>query len=256
MGSQLEQLMGLFFDAWLAAPPLPLAGPMLPEGCAGAMLSGLDAKARCQELERWRPQLLWRYAELLERIVGETHARFPSRSATVIDLLLDDDYLDLCLKRPAEWWPLCYPLRNTARWIRLALPAGAPVLARVKQILKRYPETLFWVDPFRYGPQPGWQGHVRLAEWPNVVLTTFGLFPGFSAWTSEQAEEALTFVVGEVGAAKLLYATGGAWDDLVSGRDRGARAWLESRTRLDAQEREMVLCGNALQLFGPPPAGE
>jgi hypothetical protein len=164
--------------------------------------------------------------ERLERIVGETHARFPSRSAPVIDLLLDDEHLDLCLKRPAEWWALCYPLRNASRWIRLTLPAGAPVLVRVKQVLKRYPETLFWVDPFRHGPQPGWQGHVRLAEWPNVMLTTLGLFPGFSAWTAEQAEEALAFVVGEVGAARLLYATGGGWDDLVSGRDRPAPGFL------------------------------
>ena len=248
--------MGLFFDAWLAAPPLGPGAPVPPEDCAGALLFGAEAKARCQELERWRPHLLWCYAELLERIVGETHARFPSRSATVIDLLLDDEHLETCLKRPAEWWPLCYPLRNESRWIRLTLPAGAPVLVRVKQILKRYPDTLFRVDPFRHGPQPGWQGHVRLAEWPNVLLTTLGLFPGFSAWTAEQAEEALAFVVGEVGAAKLLYATGGGWDDLVSGRDRPARAWLESCTRLDDRERDLVLNGNALHLFGPPPSGD
>jgi hypothetical protein len=240
-----------FLDAWLAAPLSFTEAPTLPVGLAGALLFGSEGKARCDELMRWFPESIWRHAETLELIVGEDHARFPSRGATVIDLCLNEKYRDASLAHPPDWWPLCYPLRDTQRWIRLTLPPGSQVVVRVKQILKRYPETLFWLDPFANGPQPGWQGHVRLAEWPNAVISTLGLFPGRSAWTAEQAEDALAFVVGEVGAAKLLYASGCSWSDLACGRDRPAREWLESTPRLDDRERDLVLTENARRRFNP-----
>ena len=61
--------------------------PVIPaRACMGAVLYGNGAKGQREFLERSDANGLWRHAESLERIVGETHARYPSRYATVIDL--------------------------------------------------------------------------------------------------------------------------------------------------------------------------
>ncbi len=193
--------------------------------------------------------VLWRHAESLDRIVGESHARFPSRASAVIDLQLGPRLLD-ALAKPAEWWPLCYPLRGTSRLIRLSLPPGAHLVAKVKQVLRRHPETFFLFDPFVHGPVEGWQAQVRMAEWANVFITTLGLSPSLcKGWREEEIGQALHFVVGEVGAARLLYASGGDWAALGERDDVAFREWMAGQPVFDSREVELVFSENAWRLL-------
>lgn len=242
------------FDCIVRAPLEPAQEePYVPEGLAGAIFFGPASKQRREEFERWLPRTHWRHAEELDKIVGETNARFPSRSAEVVDLTVTGDELDDWLRSPTEWWPLCESLRGSGRMLRLHLPEGAKSVAGAKQIVRRYYRTRFWIDPFVFGPAFGWQGHVRLAQYENVYLTTCGLFPGEgSPWSPDAAEEALRFVVGEVGASVLLYGSGLAWEQVADGLDRPVRAWLSETKAFDDDERKLVLEENAKALFERP----
>jgi hypothetical protein len=71
-------------------------------------------------------------------------------------------------------------------------------------------------------------------------------------WTREAAQEALHFLIGEVGAAKLLYASGSSWDQWRRDAGRPFREWLAANPSLDAKEVEMVLLKNAAGLLAPP----
>lgn len=243
-----------FFDAYLTAPEdSPGGAPPLPEGFSGALLFGPAAKAIREEFRRWHPDRRWVHAERLERIVGESNARFPSRAAQVIDLDMQGEELADWLKRPSEWWPLCETLRGTRRLLRLRLPPGTAAVAKAKQLIRRFPETRFWIDPFVAGPVNGWQGHVRLAEYNSVMLTTLGLFPGEpSSWSEANAREALRFVVGEVGAGTLLFASGMEWGAAGAEEARRRRQWLETSPELDAEARRLVLEENAQARLIPP----
>jgi len=219
------------------------------KGCLGAVLYGPGAKAQHEFLDRSSRNGLWRHAEILERIVGESNARYPSRTASVIDLQLGER-LDDALKSPSDWWPLCYPLRNTSRLIRLVLPRGSRLVARVKQVVRAHPDTFFLLDPFVHGKKEGWQSHVRLGDRPNVWLTTLGLDPeGDNDWGRREAREALHFVVGEVGAAKLLYASGASWFNRIENADASFRDWLAGLSLFQEREAELVLCENAWRLL-------
>jgi hypothetical protein len=85
---------------------------------------------------------------------------------------------------------------------------------------------------------------VRLAELENVWITTLGLLPGSSArWTEAAAvEEALYFTTGEVGAAKLLLATGWTTEE-AAGAESPSR-WLAEIKALDEAEKTLVQWGN------------
>jgi hypothetical protein len=243
-----------FFDAWVRMPVEPLEPAAAPSGLAGALIAGPEAARRRTELERRFPDRLWRHVEPLARIVGVNHAGFPSHSATVVDLQLTGEDLFERLNQPAAWWPLCEPLRGGARLLRLDLGAGAALVAAAKRLVNHHPEVTFWIDPFARGPVSGWQGQVRLAEHTNVLLSTRGLFPcemkGRAAlWPEEAAEFAVRFLVGEVGAGALLYASELSWDDLRAGRDALFRGWLDSVPSLDPVERDLVLLGNARRVF-------
>jgi hypothetical protein len=224
--------------------------PVVPaKECLGAVLFGDGAKEQRQLLETSTATGLWRQAEVLERIVGESHARYPSRTAAVIDLQLGTRLIEALVK-PGEWWPLCYPLRNTSRLLRLNLPKGSKVVARVKQVIRRHPDTFFLLDPFVHGQKDGWQSHVRLAERPNVWLTTLGLRPAKrSRWGRREAREALHFLVGEVGAAKLLYASGADCFSLVEDGELRFREWLAGMSLFESRETELVLYENAWRLL-------
>lgn len=241
-----------FMDLAVLAPDDLLSeAPVLPQGLVGAILFGSEAKPRREEAFRWRPDLRWRHAEALDRVVGESHASFPSHSAFVIDLTLPPGILEDWLKRPEAWWPLCQALRGTPRLVRLNLPPGSQHAAHVKQIVRRFPDARFWIDPFVYGPHPGWQAQVRLAENRNVFLTTRGLLPGPGGlWDEGQIVEALHFLVGEVGAGTLLYASGASWEDLLAGRTEAGRAWLADCGQLDGDELMLVFCETAQTLLG------
>ncbi|MCZ7648834.1 MAG: hypothetical protein M5U26_26850 [Planctomycetota bacterium] len=240
-----------FVDAAVQAPEYLFSeSPALPAGCEGAILHGRDAKARRDEAFRWHPRLRWRHAERLDRVAGEAHASFPSRSTFLVDLDLDLHDLQGYLKRPEEWWPVCHALRGTRRMLRLKLPPGTQFVAGAKQVVRRYLDTRFWLDPFAFGPLEGWQAHVRLAENENVYLTTLGLFDASKGWTEDLRREALHFLIGEVGAATLLYASGLDWDGLLSGAGDAGRAWLRACGVMDEDEAAMVLADNARGLMG------
>jgi hypothetical protein len=212
---------------------------------------GSDAKLRREECYRWDPNRWWQYGEPLDRIVSESNARFPSRAAQVVDLQLDPMRLTQWLKQPSEWWPLCESLRGSSRLLRLHLPVGTAVLASVKKVVTSFPYTTFWLDPFVHGPEPGWLGQVRLASFPNVIITTLGLIPiEDSRWEEDEAQEAMRFTVGEVGASMLLYASGLSWEEVIAGEDRPYREWLLETPKLDDEERQLVLVGNAKRIFG------
>lgn len=248
-----------FFDASVLAPEISLGSdPPVPEGLEGALFHGGNAKPVRDELQRWQPGKLWRHAEVLDRIVGETHASFPSRSAGLVDLKMPEEDLQLWLKSPSEWWPLCESLRNSKRYLRIHLPPGPSCVSMLKQVVKRFRQTHFWIDPFVHGPEPGWQGHVRLAEYENLWLSTQGLYPADGGkWNKADARDAVEFVVGEVGASKLIYASGLSWEALASGFDRPQREWIESLPALEEAERSLVLQRNAhVFLFTPPETEE
>jgi hypothetical protein len=220
-----------------------------PEGCLGVVLFGPGAKGQRQQLESSGDGVLWRHAESLERIVGEAHACFPSRTAAMIDLHLGSRLLE-GLEKPAEWWPLCYPLRCTSRLIRLNLPPGAKIVAKVKQVLRRHPETFFLFEPFVHGPVEGWQAHVRMAERANVWISTLGFSSHLHAgWGEREIREALHFVVGEVGAARLLYASGMDWFRFANGEDAEFREWLGEQSIFAPREADLVLFENAWRLL-------
>lgn len=261
------------FDAYVTAPPDAQGqAPPVPEGLTGAVLFGPEAKPRCEEFSRWVPGRVWRHAETLERIAGESHATFPSRSADVVDLELAEDELVDWLRTPDEWWPLASALRASGRFLRLRLPPGLTAVPGAKHVIKKYSNVLFWLDPFLHGLVNGWQAQVRLAELPNVILTTLGLLPEDLAvdaadgtpvrldarkftsrrtaeWTVETAQEALRFVRGEVGAGVLLFAGGADWDDLDAPPQRAFRRWLAECPEFDAEERKLVMLENARKFF-------
>jgi len=265
-----------FVDALVRAEPAPVSARNLPPGCVGAVFFGACAQASWQEAAERHRGLLWRHAvsgalpwralplaapeagsaDVLVRLVRQGgDPRAPG--AAVLDLAVDSGPLLEWLQRPAAWWPLCHPLARTGRLVRLPLPPGVNVVVKVKQLARRFPETRFWVDPFSHGPVAGWQGHVRLAEEPNVTLTTLSLDPfAGRAWTHSAAAEALYFTTGEVGAAKLLYASGQSGGDWLAGRDQPMREWLAGAAGLDAAEARLVLAGNAERLAGSGPRPE
>lgn len=219
------------------------------DDCLGVVLFGPGAKSQRRQFETSGDGMLWRHAELLERIVGEAHACFPSRNAAVIDLHLGAR-LNEALAKPTEWWPLCYPLRCTSRLVRVNLPQGAKVVAKVKQVTRRHPETFFVFDPFVHGPGDGWQAQAKMAERANVWITTLGFSPFLhTGWKKSEIREALHFVVGEVGAARLLYASGTDWRSFVEGEDAAFREWLAGQSVFEPREADLVLFENAWRLL-------
>jgi len=240
-----------FFDCCVVADDEPFhEEPVLAPGATGAILFGPHALARRREISGWAPDQNWAHAEILDRVVGQAHAVFPTQSAQVVDLHLAPDLFDEFLKRPREWWPVCDALRNSKRALRLKLPPGQGCAAGIKQVVKHFFDTYFWIDPFVFGPVDGWQAQVRLATQVNVSVTTLGLFPGPNGlWSEDQAQEALHYLVGEVGAARLLFASGEPWAGYLGGQSVAKREWLEKSGAFDSRELELVFQLNAKLLF-------
>lgn len=180
----------------------------------------------------------------LDVLVGPNDSRYPPGDPRAIDLRITGEDLLRALRLPESAW---YPLLGTPRAWRLAvhlnLPAGSRAAAGVSRLARKFSNVHFIVDAFAQDAEPadGWQSQVRLAEAENVWLTTRGL----GSWPHATAAEALYFVIGEVGAGKLLYAS----DDA---RVQGAEDWLRSFPILDQAQRELILRANASQLLGRP----
>jgi hypothetical protein len=196
-------------------------------------------------------------------------ARSIANAPAVIDLRLPDEnnLLSLLKRLSPEWWPLATGAAANGQFLRLNLPPGASTAACVRKLAQRFPRTRFLLDPFRHGPVPGWQAQVRLAECRNVWLTTLGLMPGAGDMTrfpavgksgscprtplweqSGGVEEAFYFTTGEVGAGRLLLATGERWEDLHSASL--ATEWLAGIGCLDKDELTLIQELNAQELFG------
>ena len=243
--------MAQWVDLHVEAPgAVARAAEELPPGAAGAVLFGPSAERFAAELSARHPGLLWRHAAIIPPLSSGAQGAAPPPSAHVAHLSLDaaapGGSRDLESLRSLLSW-LQQPPR---RLIRLALPPGTRTVARVKHLVRRFPQARFLLDPFVHGPLEGWQAHVRLAENANVWLSTLGLDPfAATSWSEAAAEEALDFLVGEVGSAKLLYASGDSWPDWQLDRRRRFRDWLGTRKSLDPREAEMVLWQSASGLL-------
>jgi len=257
-----------YFDAHLIAPGQP--DQTQPPGLAGAILYGPGAAAQQRVCSAWQARGRWLHAEQrgLTPISGSLEIGCLSPLPPgVIDLQLPDENALLSrLKKPApEWWPLAAGAAANGQFLRLNLPPGATTAACVRKLAQRFPRTRFLLDPFRHGPVAGWQAQVRLAECGNVWLTSLGLLPGAACrWEqrgltpisgcleigclSPLVEEAFYFTAGEVGAGRLLLATGARWEDLLSASF--AAEWLAGIRCLDKDQRALILGLNARELFG------
>jgi hypothetical protein len=265
--------MQRWLDACVVAPDAPPAGgaaaaddvdaqsldrnsaieARLPPGAAGAVLYGPSAGRRRAELSEMSPTLQWHYADTLAALPAVTQQTALSGAADVLHVCLDLAELEALLKQPPASAALSAAAARPRPIVRLALPPGSRLAVWVRRRARGLPDGCFWLDPFEHGPKPGWQAHVKLAEQPNVWVTTLGLDPCVGTlWTREAAQEALHFLIGEVGAAKLLYASGSSWDQWRRDAGRPFREWLAANPSLDAKEVEMVLLKNAAGLLAPP----
>ncbi|MFH0938969.1 MAG: hypothetical protein V1899_06790 [Planctomycetota bacterium] len=243
-----------YFDAHLFTLASSLSfkeariGERISSQLLGAVLHGQFTAAVRAQLEQLSPGRIWRHAESLTHIVGSSDSRFPQTDPVVIDLQLPEQELSPRLKiTPLDWWPLAEACRGKC-FLRLCVAAGGAAVAGPKKLVKAFPQTRFLIDAFRHGPASGWQAHARMAECANVWLTTLGLLPGpQSCWPrTEDVAEALYFTIGEVGAGKLLFASGLSWETLAAA---DPISWLASVQTLNNSERELILSANARELF-------
>lgn len=220
--------MGIFFDAHLTGEKTA------PGLCGGIVYGGTRLAHLGKEF------LL---AGELRSVIGAGDERFP-RDAEVVDLNVADGRLLENLKQPpAHWWPLCGAARASGRPV--AIHIGAPEyesLAKgISKLARAFPAARFLIDPFLSGKDANWKAGVCLADAPNIWITTRGLFGGNALWEKRADREAFHFVVGEAGAGKLLFASGGMESEM------NPSEWLESIAFLDAAQRCLVLRENAIE---------
>lgn len=235
-----------YFDAHVIAPEL--FPNTIPSQLIGGILFGPSAVKRRREFARHAQ--LWCHAAPLTSLIEPPVEIYSGYEPTVIDLQLTDEKLSHYLQLPVEdWWPLAGTSRGKKRLLRLTLPAGAAPVASLRRIIRSYPQTLFIIDAFRHGPVSGWQAQVGLGEFANVRLTTVGMVPGvICRWTQAgEIREALHYAAGEVGAGKILYASGLPWNDGVALFN--ASNWLAGFNILDEDQQTLILEHNARELF-------
>jgi hypothetical protein len=213
---------------------------------SGALLFGAqEASEQRHLLEVSASGKLWRHAAQLNALIGPGDRRFPKNAADLIDLRLGSTELLLAVNESPHAW---FPLLNASRWIRIDLPSNAAPVTGLRRLARSFPNVRFLVDPFQHGPTAAWMAQARTAEMENIWLTTLGLFPGTAAsWQShEEINEAFHFTTGEVGAGKLLFASGLAFGS-APGTD--PTRWLEECRSLDSAQVELIAERNALDLF-------
>lgn len=232
------------FDAdLLASPDLQTPGGPV-ELLSGAVLYGAQSCQLARQLAAALPGKEWRHAAELSALIGPADERFPKSDPDVLELRLPPAELVRYVNEPAHYW---FPLLNSAgrrRIVRLALPPGAEAVSGIRRLARSFPGARFIVDPFQNGPDAAWKAQVRLAEPENIWLTTRGLFPGKACRWSNPADinEAFYFTTGEVGAGKLLFASGE-----TTAVD--ATVWLDGIAGLDAAQRRLIAEGNAFELL-------
>lgn len=181
----------------------------------------------------------------LTALVGPEDARYPAGNPGVVALEFPEaEWLRILFLPDRDWHALAGGGRRSPV-LRMMLPPGPRIAAGMSRLAKRFPHTRFLIDPFRHGPgsSTGWQSQVCLAEYDNVWITTLGMVDGIACCWPEKTliEQALYFVIGEVGAGRLLYAGGGAGS--------GAEAWLKQFAFLDDAQRALILRDNAAEIF-------
>jgi len=229
----------MFFDTQLHCDETSVSP--LPSRLLGAILYGPRAPLLAESLAS--PAHSVHHAAPLNFIVGDSDARYPHSSPKVIELSIPEADLISKLRQPhAAWYPLAEAIRTRSQCLRLTLPFGPNIAVGVRRLADGFRGTRFLIDPFRHGPESGWQAQVRLAECDNVWLTSLGL----RKWPRrEDQEDALFFTMGEVGASKLLYASGGSLSQLQF----DAEKWLSDFSCVDADQRSLILTLNAGELF-------
>lgn len=242
-----------YFDAHVAAHATVLLSDT--SMLSGAIFFDAAAAEMSRKFRQIKPKNFWSHAENLKHIVSAHDSRFPASQPAVVTLALSDDDLMHRLRAPAaDWWPLMNSLRERRIVLHLPLPAGSRAVVGVRKLARKFEQTKFLIDPFIHGPQDGWQAQVGLAEAENIWLTTLGMLPVENGlWkNSTSIDEAMYHLVGEVGAGKLLLATGWTLDDERRREDSPANPqnWLAQIRILDEDQRKIVLCDNAADLFG------
>ena len=226
-----------FFDSH--SIPDQTGGIPRPADMSGALFYGRNARSA---------KLF--FAEALNCIVGPNDPRYP-RDAGVLDFGLDDAALLKNLKEPpAHWWPLCGAPRDDGKSVILHLnTADFSALARgLTRLVRAFPALRLIVDPFLGGKASKWQAGVCLAEESNIWLTTRGLYAAEKSWPDRSEREALHFTIGEVGAGKLLFASGMTPAQL-NAQTASPAQWLKSIPFLDFAQRELILRQNAAEAF-------
>jgi hypothetical protein len=198
----------------------------------------------------------WKRAEPLNQLLGPQDARYPGR-ARVVDLEFSDADWNERLRRPAaEWFPLCGAARDDGR--RPVIHVNTqdfPKLARgLVQLARRFPQARFLVDPFAdaTGDDDRWRAGVCVADQPNVWATTRGLFGTRTQWKRGFNQEALHFIVGEIGAGKALFASGLNFSDWTRAAELGLphpEEWLRGCAFLEEAQIELLLRANAADIF-------
>ncbi len=183
-------------------------------------------------------------------LIGASDSRFPT-GADVLDLRLEiSEWVRHLKEPPAHWWPLCGAARADGTQLILHLEAGefGTLTRGLERLARAFPAVRFIVDPFVAGKLSMWRAGVCLADEPNVWLTTRGLYASEQLWPDRSEREALYFTIGEVGAGKLLFASGLAAEQLDAQAIQPAE-WLERIDFLDAAQRELILRANARAAF-------
>jgi hypothetical protein len=231
-----------FFDAHLLADaPEPRTLPP-SGGIVRAAGCGISNDAR------------WHRAGVLSTILGPQDARFPA-DARVIDLDFPDAEWHARLHKPAaEWFPLCGAPRTDGRRPIIHLNTlDFPKLARgLVQLARRFPQTRFIVDPFMTGSDEHWRAGVCLADQPNVWATTRGLFGPHTNWKRGFYQEALYFIVGEIGAGKGLFASGLRFTDWARASELALphpEEWLRHCKFLDEAQITLLLRENFVEVM-------
>jgi hypothetical protein len=185
-------------------------------------------------------------------LIGPGDARFPKpeREPLVLDLTLSPEEFIQWGRRPAsDWWPVLETIRARGWFLRVPLAAKGSTVSALRRLARLEPKARFLVDPFLHGPTSNWAAHVRLAETPNIFLTTLGACPSGGAWeTGSLLQTTLHFLSGEVGAGKLFFASGRASSEPLDGE--AVEAWLASLNVLDDDQRRLIRCDNVRELFG------
>ncbi len=227
-----------FFDSHSIADPSNTN--TLPEGSCG-LVSFSDSIPSHPKILR---------VGTLNCIVGPNDPRYP-HDADVIDLCIDDATIVKHLREaPAHWWPLCGSMRRDGKPLVIHINADdfGSLAKGITRLARAYPAVHFIADPFVKGKRARWQAGVCLADEPNVWITSRGLYASEQTWPDRSEREALHFTIGEVGASKLLFASGMTPAELNARIEKPAH-WLATISFLEPAQCPLILRENAADVF-------